>query len=59
MQSDKPKEQWRYANTIDCFKKITKDEGMTAFFKGAGANALRTIGAAMVLVLYSEIQRLM
>jgi solute carrier family 25 (adenine nucleotide translocator) protein 4/5/6/31 len=25
------------------------------FSKGAGANALRTVGAALVLVLYSEI----
>ena len=32
-----------------------KDEGTAALFKGAGANALRTVGAAMVLVLYSEI----
>jgi solute carrier family 25 (adenine nucleotide translocator) protein 4/5/6/31 len=57
MQSDKPKTEWMYANTTDCFKKIARDEGMTAFFKGAGANALRTVGAALVLVFYSEIQR--
>jgi solute carrier family 25 (mitochondrial adenine nucleotide translocator), member 4/5/6/31 len=56
MQSEKPKEQWMYANTIDCFKKIMKDEGLTAFFKGAGANALRTVGSAMVLVMYDQIQ---
>jgi len=36
-----------------------KNEGFNAFFKGAGANVLRTIGSAMVLVLYSEIQRAM
>jgi len=34
-----------------------KEEGTQAFFKGAGANVLRTIGSAMVLVLYSEIKR--
>merc|ERR1712127_541272 len=28
-------------------------------YKGAGANALRTVGAAMVLVLYSEITAFM
>jgi len=33
-----------------------KEEGFTAFFKGAGANALRTVGSALVLVLYSEIK---
>jgi solute carrier family 25 (adenine nucleotide translocator) protein 4/5/6/31 len=55
MQSEKPKADWVYQGTADCFAKIAKDEGVTALFKGAGANALRTIGAAMVLVLYSEI----
>lgn len=57
MQSEKPKDKWKYSGTGDCFAKIMKEEGFTAFFKGAGANALRTIGAAMVLVFYSEIQR--
>jgi len=55
MQSEKPQEEWVYKGTADCFAKIVKDEGTTALFKGAGANALRTVGAAMVLVLYSEI----
>jgi solute carrier family 25 (adenine nucleotide translocator) protein 4/5/6/31 len=55
MQSEKPKEDWVYKGTADCFAKIMKDEGTAALFKGAGANALRTVGAAMVLVLYSEI----
>jgi solute carrier family 25 (adenine nucleotide translocator) protein 4/5/6/31 len=57
MQSDKPQSEWMYKNTVDCFGKIAKDEGITAFFKGAGANALRTVGAALVLVFYSEITR--
>jgi len=55
MQSEKPKSDWVYQGTADCFGKIIKDEGAGALFKGAGANALRTVGAAMVLVLYSEI----
>lgn len=55
MQSEKPQEEWMYKGTMDCFAKIMKDEGTAALFKGAGANALRTVGAAMVLVLYSEI----
>lgn len=55
MQSEKPKEEWVYKGTMDCFSKIVADEGMAALFKGAGANALRTVGAALVLVLYSEI----
>jgi len=55
MQSEKPREDWLYKGTFDCFGKIVKDEGLSALFKGAGANALRTVGAALVLVLYSEI----
>jgi len=55
MQSEKPQEEWVYKGTADCFQKIMKEEGTAALFKGAGANALRTVGAALVLVLYSEI----
>lgn len=56
MQSEKPKDQWLYKGTMDCFTKIMKEEGMAAMFKGAGANALRTVGSALVLVLYGEIK---
>jgi solute carrier family 25 (adenine nucleotide translocator) protein 4/5/6/31 len=55
MQSEKPESEWVYKGTADCFGKIVKNEGTAALFKGAGANALRTVGAALVLVLYSEI----
>merc|ERR1719486_1717787 len=41
---------------MDCFGKIIKDEGAMALFKGAGANALRTVGSALVLVMYGEIK---
>ena len=44
--------EWLYKGTMDCFAKIVKDEGLSAMFKGAGANALRTVGAALVLVFY-------
>jgi len=56
MQSEKPKEEWLYKGTADCLAKIMKDEGTSALFKGAGANALRTVGSALVLVLYGEIK---
>merc|ERR1711939_104723 len=59
MQSEKPKEQWKYQSTGDCFRKIVAEEGPKALFKGAGANALRTVGSAMVLVLYGEIQKML
>jgi len=56
MQSEKPKEQWVYKGTFDCAAKVVKDEGMSALFKGAGANALRTVGSALVLVFYDQLQ---
>jgi len=59
MQSEKPKEEWLYKGTLDCLRKIMAEEGTAALFKGAGANALRTVGSALVLVLYGEIKDMM
>jgi len=59
MQSEKPKEQWQYSGTADCFRQILAKEGGRAFFKGAGANALRTVGSALVLVLYDQLQQML
>jgi len=44
-----------YSGTMDCWKKILKDEGAKAFFKGNFTNVLRSIGCALVLVGYDEI----
>lgn len=44
-----------YASTTDCWKKILRDEGGKAFFKGNFTNLLRSIGCAMVLVMYDEL----
>ena len=44
---------------MDCFGKIMKDEGAMALFKGAGANALRTVGSALVLVMYGELKAIL
>lgn len=46
-----------YTGTIDCFRKIAANEGTNAFFKGAASNVLRGTGGALVLVLYSKIQK--
>jgi len=59
MQSEKPKSEWMYTGTLDCAVKIVKDEGMGAMFKGFGANVLRTLGGALVLVGYDEIKAMM
>lgn len=46
-----------YKSTMDCWKKIAKNEGSRAFFKGALSNAIRGSGGAIVLVLYDEFQK--
>jgi solute carrier family 25 (adenine nucleotide translocator) protein 4/5/6/31 len=59
MQSEKPREQWVYKGTADCAAQIVRNEGMSAMFKGAGANALRTVGSALVLVLYDQFKQIL
>ena len=59
MQSEKPQAEWVYKGTMDCFGKISAEEGVGALFKGAGANALRTVGSALVLVMYGELKALL
>lgn len=54
MQSEKPVEERLYAGTLDCFKKIAAEEGMGAMYKGFVANIFRSVGGAMVLVLYDR-----
>jgi len=43
-----------YKGTMDCWKKIAKNEGSKAFFKGNFTNVIRSIGCALVLVGYDE-----
>lgn len=45
-----------YRGTTDCFRVILRDEGASAFFKGASANIIRGTGGALVLVFYDKIQ---
>lgn len=45
-----------YTGTMDCFRKIYKDEGGKAFFKGCLSNVIRGTGGALVLVFYDKIQ---
>merc|ERR1719378_2036583 len=54
MQSEKPAEEHIYKGTMDCFKKIAADEGMGAMYKGFVANIFRSVGGALVLVLYDR-----
>jgi solute carrier family 25 (adenine nucleotide translocator) protein 4/5/6/31 len=57
MQAEKPRDKWLYQGTLDCAAKIVQAEGVGAMFKGFGANVLRTLGGALVLVGYDEIKR--
>jgi solute carrier family 25 (adenine nucleotide translocator) protein 4/5/6/31 len=59
MQSEKPKSEWHYSGAVDCFRKIAKEEGTKGLFKGAGANILRTIGGALILVFYDEVKAML
>merc|ERR1711973_764645 len=44
-----------YSGTVDCWKKIVKQEGGKALFKGNLANVIRSFGCALVLVMYDEL----
>jgi solute carrier family 25 (adenine nucleotide translocator) protein 4/5/6/31 len=55
MQAEKPKEEHIYQGTTDCLKKIAAEEGIAAgLYKGFVANAFRSVGGALVLVLYDR-----
>lgn len=47
-----------YKGTLDAWRKIAKEEGTNAFFKGALSNVLRGAGGALVLVMYDELKKL-
>jgi len=48
-----------YDGTMDCFRKIYRDEGGRAFFKGCLSNVIRGTGGALVLVFYDKIQAML
>jgi len=52
MESEKAVEDRMYKGTFHCVQVIAAKEGVSALYKGFIANALRTVGAALVLVLY-------
>ncbi|KZC04799.1 PREDICTED: ADP,ATP carrier protein-like [Dufourea novaeangliae] len=56
MQSGLSKSEMLYKNTLDCWVKTAKTEGVGAFFKGSLSNILRGTGGALVLTLYDSIK---
>merc|ERR1712196_150615 len=60
MQAELPKEKHIYNGTFDCLKKIAAEEGVAAgVYKGFVANAFRSVGAALVLVLYERAKKML
>eukprot|EP01065_Artemidia_motanka_P046965 TRINITY_DN7239_c0_g2_i1.p2 TRINITY_DN7239_c0_g2~~TRINITY_DN7239_c0_g2_i1.p2 ORF type:complete len:310 (+),score=110.49 TRINITY_DN7239_c0_g2_i1:64-993(+) len=57
MESEKAMEDRMYKGTLNCVSVIARTEGVSALYKGFVANALRTVGAALVLVLYDTAQK--
>ncbi|KAJ3271675.1 hypothetical protein HDV01_006454 [Terramyces sp. JEL0728] len=45
-----------YANSIDCFKQIVKNEGYAGLFRGVGVDMIFCTGVALILVTYGEIR---
>ncbi|KAG2183468.1 hypothetical protein INT43_006474 [Umbelopsis isabellina] len=48
----------KYDSSIHALREIFAKEGTSAFFRGAGANILRGVAAAMVISLYDQFQLL-
>ncbi|XP_068967427.1 ADP,ATP carrier protein-like [Bombus flavifrons] len=58
MQSGRSKKEIMYKNTLDCWIKTAKAEGVGAFFKGSLSNILRGTGGALVLTLYDTLKNI-
>jgi len=46
-----------YSGALDCARKIYATEGSHAFFSGFFVNAVRGVGAALVLAIYNDISK--
>lgn len=57
MDAGRPEGQRKYKSGMDCWRTVAAKEGPKAFMHGALANTVRGSGAALVLVLYDEIQK--
>jgi len=48
----------KYSGSFDCAVQVFKNEGVTSFFKGAGANVLRGMAGAGVLAGFDKFKKL-
>jgi len=51
---DAGKKTHAYSGTLDCVRKIYGVEGFKSFYSGAFVNAIRGVGAALILAMYNE-----
>ncbi|XP_025833010.1 ADP,ATP carrier protein 1 [Agrilus planipennis] len=57
MQSGRAEKE--YKNTLDCWAKLIKNEGVGTLFKGAFSNVIRGTGGALVLVFYDKLKEML
>ncbi|KAK0397706.1 hypothetical protein QR680_002230 [Steinernema hermaphroditum] len=46
-----------YKNTLDCWSKIIRKEGFSAFYKGVATNSLRSSSGALIISVYYEFMK--
>jgi solute carrier family 25 (mitochondrial adenine nucleotide translocator), member 4/5/6/31 len=59
MQAGVPRAERKYVNSIDCFAKILRYEGVRGFYLGIGPNLLRSVSGAILLVCYDTFKVLL
>eukprot|EP00850_Spirogloea_muscicola_P023015 SM000323S12627 [mRNA] locus=s323:772:2321:- [translate_table: standard] len=59
MQSGLEAAQRMYQSTAHCWREIYALEGVRGFYRGALSNMARGTGAALILVLYDEVRRVL
>lgn len=57
MQAGRSHDAVLYHSTLQCWKRTFHEEGVRGFYHGFVANLFRTVGGALVLTLYDEIQK--
>jgi solute carrier family 25 (adenine nucleotide translocator) protein 4/5/6/31 len=56
LDSDKPAEERMYKSAIDCFIKVSKNEGAAGMYKGLIPELFRGLGGPLVLTAYDRIK---
>lgn len=51
-------EKIKYSSSIECFKSIANNEGIPAFFRGAGVNIVRGVAGAGVLSGFDKFKQI-